>query len=178
MPTLIKTNLPTIMKVVEQKLLNSPSPTTVMGGGPNIVNDISNVYWTLPGRGDPVPGKTGQRDIILDQHPSTPLNVEGDGRFARESSGISVYLRTTLASDRPGTLKDWQIQDAALLDAMKNALYDFLPMDAMSNMLTIFGLVCDNNAAPTGRGKETWGEHVQTYRFEYDPNVDGLNPLG
>jgi hypothetical protein len=180
-PSLIPTNLTIIMQAVEQQLLGYVSPVT----GNAIVGDISNVYWVEVGD-EPPPAQTGQRDILLAMLPDVPTNVQGAMRFTEIKSGLTIYLRSTLAADRRGTKRDWMIAHRLLVDAMMDAMMDFFPVDANENALTIEGFVIgdegeggEGNAAPTRAKvapgneskKTTWGQTVGTYRFHYIPNI-------
>ena len=81
-PTLIPTNLPTIMQAAEQQMLNFTSPIT----NQPIAGDISNIYWVEEDN-EPPPAETGQRDILLAMLGDTPVNVQGDMRFTLVKSG-------------------------------------------------------------------------------------------
>ena len=165
----INTNLPTIAQAVEQQLLTYQSPLM----SKPIVGDVSNIYWVFPGdTPDQVPGRTGQRDVLLIFIPDVSVNVQGDGIFAMLASGMEINIRTTLASDRSGTRKDFLIAHAAFKDGLMDAMSDFFPTDTSGNALTCEGFVIDTNTAtdPT-RNTLTWGYTISKYRFHYRPNV-------
>lgn len=172
LPQLVPTNLPTIMQAVEQQMLNFNSPIT----GNTIAGDISNIYWVEVGQ-EPDPAQTGQRDILLQMLGDVPINVQGDGRRTLNASGLTIYLRTTLASDRRGTRRDWMIAHRSLVDALMSAMMGFFPVDVNNNALTNEGFVLggpeggeEGNETPKrvkGDDKTKWGETVGTYRFHY-----------
>lgn len=168
MPTLIQTNLPTILQAVEQQLLNYYSQIT----SSTVVHDLTNIYWIFPEE-EPIPSQTGQRDVLLALHPDKLVNIEGDGRFAKILSGFDVYLRSSNASDRRSTKRDWMIAHRTLIDALNDALMGFFPEDDGGDALTIEGLVLDTNATPAkNRDSKTWGQTVGTYKFHYLPKLD------
>lgn len=167
MPALIASSLPVIAQAVEQQLLAYTSTLTTAP----VVGDISNIYWVLPGE-EPPPGRTGQRDVLLVFLPDFAENVEGDGIFARLRSGMDLNLRSTLALDRAGTKKDFQIAHRLLVNGLLDAMFDFFPVDGSGNALTIYGFVLDTNTSPRKSDAAlTWGETISTYRFDYIPNI-------
>lgn len=169
MPTLLQTNLPEIMQQVETQLTTYISPIT----NATVCGSISNIYWVFTGQ-EPVPGTTGQRDLLLIERPDdTDGTVVGAGRFAWISSGLDINLRTTRAVDRRATEKQWMINQALLVNGLMDAMMGFFPVDANQNAYTIEGFVLDANAAPVpNRESLTWGETIGTYRFHYTPRIN------
>ncbi len=167
MPSLLQTNLPEIMQAVEAQLLSFiPIDTNVAN-----VGSVSNIYWVFGGD-EPPPGLTGQRDILLVERDDKPTNIVGEGRFAEMYAGLDINLRTSLASDRNSTWKDWMIKHAQLRDALLDAMMGFFPVDADQNAYTIEGFVLDTNSTPLKGDPGTWGRTVGTYRFHYLPSVN------
>lgn len=184
MPSLIPSDLPTIMQAVEQQLLTYVSPITEA----TVVGDISNVYWVFKGE-EPPPGETGQRDILLAEHGDEFTNIQGAGRLTEIKSGLDIYLRMTLASDRKGTHKQYMIKQRQLVNALMDAMMGFFPVDEEDNALTIEGFCLGGamNAAGnndprtvmdvTRTKATTWGQLVSSFSFHYVPNIDlSYNP--
>ncbi len=168
MPTVIQTDLPTILQAVEQQLLTFTSALTA----DPVVGSITNIYWVMPGQ-EPKPGTTGQRDILLALHKDTLINVQGEGRFARILSGFDCYFRTSNISDRFATRKDWFIANRTAYNSVMDALMGFFPVDGSENALTIEGLVLDETTSPSKvKDTETWGQVIGSYQFHYQPRVD------
>jgi len=168
MPSLLQTDLPSIMKTVEVQLLNFVPQSTNKA----VIGDISNVYWVYKGQ-QPPPGRTGQRDILLIALEEKMVNVQGDGRFCMVYSGIDINLRTTTELDRGGTEKQWMIRQWSMVNALMDAMMDFFPVDSDENAYTVESFVLDTNADPEKRGDSaTWGEMVGRYHFHYLPNIN------
>ncbi len=170
MPTIIGTQLPTIALAVEQALLGSVN-----------AGDISNIYW-VEENSEPPPGRTGQRDVILYQmddsfEGSESSTVVGSGRGCAILSGMRVAVRTSLASDRGGSRKDWFIDHEPFITALQDTLIDFFPEDADGNALTIEGFVPTRSVTPAkARDVVTWGQTVCSFKFNYVPTLSSIVP--
>lgn len=169
MPAPIATNLPAIMAAVEQRLLTF---TSVITGAP-ACQDLSNIYWVFRGQ-EPVPGTTGQQDVLLIEHPDdTQENPVGAGRLTWIASGLDVNLRSTLASDPRSTYKAFKTAHRLLVDGLLDALMGFFPQDGQQNALTIYGLVPTTNTAPDKQRESlTWGESICSFKFHYLPQIN------
>lgn len=175
-PTVIPSDLPTIMQAVETQLLTYVSPITQAP----VCGDISNIYWLMSGDTPPQPANTGQRDVLLaERADDADRSIVGGGRIgAWVYSGLDVYLRSSYAVDRVNTRKQWMITHARMANALLDALMtggtggSFYPQDAQQNALTIEGFVWDQKAAPVkNRDAELWGYSIATFRFHYVPNI-------
>jgi len=168
MPSVIATDMPTIALAVEQQLLTFTSAIT----GIPVCGDISNIYW-VDQRSVPEPVTTGKRDVLLEFMDDQAVNVEGDGRFAKLRSGMRLWLRTSLASDRRGTRKDWFTDNRTKVNGLLDAMMGFFPVDAQQNALTIDGFVITQNDAPlSNRDPSIWGYCISSYVFHYLPKIN------
>src|SRR5437870_11963623 len=112
-----------------------------------IVGDVTNIYWVEQGQ-EPIPGQTGQRDVLFQFHKMERVNFQGDGRFALWKTGLDVWLRLSLALDRTAMRRDWTIKEMSLVDGINDALDGFFPMDTDNNGLTLEGFVPAENSEP------------------------------
>jgi hypothetical protein len=171
MPGLIGANLGIIAQAVEQQLLTCVVLAGTALTGNTVVGDVSNIYWIRDGE-QPKPGITGQRDILFAFHGSMPVNFQGDGRNTLSLTGMDVWLRMTLAADRPATRKDWTILETNLVDGVSDALNGFFPVDGRNNALTCEGFVPVDNSEPRKNvDTATWGEIVASYQFHVYPQL-------